>query len=134
MLRLCLIAAGLCSVLAALHATRTGSAPTANVAPDAASPASEPALKVVSLRDPQPAGKGASPLEDLIIPASIGDADRTGPGARIYTVQPGDNLASISYRFYGRTDRHADILDANRDSLSPSTRIVAGQRLVIPEF
>ncbi len=52
----------------------------------------------------------------------------------MYTVAPGDSLASISYQFYGRTDHHIDIYNANRDLLAGTGRIEIGQTLFIPEI
>lgn len=58
--------------------------------------------------------------------------DALRAGGHIYAVQPGDSLASISYRFYGTTDRHADIFDANQDTIGSTGQITVGQELVIP--
>ena len=53
-------------------------------------------------------------------------------GGQIYTVQPGDSLASISFRFFGTTDRHQDIFEANLETMGAARNIVVGQELVIP--
>lgn len=49
-----------------------------------------------------------------------------------YTVQPGDSLAAIAYRFYGVTSRYTMIFEANRERLPSPDEIRAGQRLTIP--
>ena len=49
-----------------------------------------------------------------------------------YTVQPGDSLAAIAYRFYGETDLAGEIFAANRSILSSPDHVEVGQRLVIP--
>ena len=58
--------------------------------------------------------------------------DALRAGGRIHTVQPGDSLASISFRFYGTTDRHQDIYEANRETMAATGQIAVGQELVIP--
>ncbi len=50
----------------------------------------------------------------------------------IYTVQPGDSLAAISYRFYGSTGQALDIYNANRGVLTSPNQLQAGLELVIP--
>ncbi|WP_300444338.1 LysM peptidoglycan-binding domain-containing protein [uncultured Mameliella sp.] len=76
------------------------------------------------------------------VPADSGLAgaapDVTRPRARplaraeVYTVQPGDSLAAISYRFYGDTMQYTVIYDANRDKITTPDKIRAGQQLTIP--
>ncbi|KHQ50562.1 LysM peptidoglycan-binding domain-containing protein [Mameliella alba] len=52
--------------------------------------------------------------------------------AEVYTVQPGDSLAAISYRFYGDTMQYTVIYDANRDKITTPDKIRVGQQLTIP--
>lgn len=52
--------------------------------------------------------------------------------AEVYTVQPGDSLAAISYRFYGDTMQYTVIYDANRDRITTPDKIRVGQQLTIP--
>ena len=60
-------------------------------------------------------------------------AGATGPTpGQDYEVQPGDSLASISYRFYGRTDHAVDIYNANRDVLRSPAHLEVGVTLKIP--
>ena len=76
------------------------------------------------------------------VPADSGLAaagpDVTRPRARplaqseIYTVQPGDSLAAISYRYYGDTMQYTVIYDANRDKITTPDKIRVGQKLTIP--
>ena len=54
------------------------------------------------------------------------------PGARTYTVQPGDTLAKISRHFYNTSVRARDIQDANFNSLDGTVKIKAGMVLIIP--
>lgn len=49
-----------------------------------------------------------------------------------YTVQSGDSLAAISYRFYGQTAGYRQIFDANSDFLTSPDKIRIGQVLIIP--
>lgn len=67
-----------------------------------------------------------------------GGPDVTRPQARplanaqVYTVQPGDSLAAIAFRFYGETLQYTAIYDANRDTISTPDKIRVGQELTIP--
>ncbi|MEP6709584.1 MAG: LysM peptidoglycan-binding domain-containing protein [Verrucomicrobiota bacterium] len=51
---------------------------------------------------------------------------------RIYIVQPGDTLASISRKFYKTSSHWQKILKANADTLSSPAKLKPGQRLMIP--
>lgn len=53
-------------------------------------------------------------------------------GRRVYDVQPGDSLASLSLQFYGRPSAYERILEANRDLLGSPDGVRTGQRLIIP--
>ena len=54
------------------------------------------------------------------------------PGARTYTVEPGDTLASISRKFYKGAGRWKDIQDANFNTLEGTARLKPGMVLMIP--
>lgn len=54
------------------------------------------------------------------------------PELTFYTVQGGDNLATIALRFYGDAARWPLVFAANRDQLRDPDRIEAGMVLVIP--
>ncbi|HKK87015.1 MAG TPA: LysM domain-containing protein [Roseovarius sp.] len=56
------------------------------------------------------------------------------PGHYTHTVAPGDTLASISYRYYGRTEHGTAILAANADALPNESHLSVGQTLVIPKL
>jgi nucleoid-associated protein YgaU len=49
-----------------------------------------------------------------------------------YTVKAGDSLSKISQEFYGHANAYQKIFEANRDQLSDSDHIRAGQTLKIP--
>lgn len=51
-----------------------------------------------------------------------------------HTVAPGDTLASISYRYYGRTEHGPAIIAANADALPTESHLNVGQSLVIPKL
>jgi tetratricopeptide (TPR) repeat protein len=53
-------------------------------------------------------------------------------GGRLYTVQSGDTLASISRKFYKSPKRWKEILAVNRKSLRDPKNLTVGQTLVIP--
>jgi nucleoid-associated protein YgaU len=50
----------------------------------------------------------------------------------LYRVRPSDSLASISLRFYGRSDQWHRIFEANRHLLADPNRLTPGMTLVIP--
>jgi len=52
--------------------------------------------------------------------------------ARIYTVQPGDNLSKISKQFYGDANKYLKIFEANKDKLSDPDKLKPGIELRIP--
>lgn len=70
--------------------------------------------------------------------AAASGSDTTRPRARpngqseIYTVQPGDSLAAISFRYYGDTLQYTVIFEANRDKITTPDKIRVGQKLTIP--
>lgn len=51
-----------------------------------------------------------------------------------YVVKSGDSLATISYRYYGRTDGYLQIFEANKNHLSSVNNIEVGQKLIIPQI
>lgn len=54
------------------------------------------------------------------------------PGVRIYTVVPGDTLASISRKFYKTPGRWKDLQDANFNTLEGTAKLKPGMKLMIP--
>lgn len=54
-------------------------------------------------------------------------------GARTYSVQPGDTLASISRRYYKTAGKWKDIQDANFNALEGTVKLKPGMTLIIPE-
>jgi nucleoid-associated protein YgaU len=75
-----------------------------------------------------PADSGLAGLE----PEVTRPRARSLARAEVYTVQPGDSLAAISYRFYGDTMQYTVIYDANRDKITTPDKIRVGQQLTIP--
>ncbi|HEY5551962.1 MAG TPA: LysM peptidoglycan-binding domain-containing protein [Opitutaceae bacterium] len=51
---------------------------------------------------------------------------------RVHTVASGENLSSISQRYYGTPNRWDEIFDANRDVLNSPNQLALGTRLRIP--
>lgn len=57
----------------------------------------------------------------------------SGGGAQqTYTVERGDNLSSISKRFYGKSKYWKQIFDANRDTIENPDLIYPGQTIRLP--
>jgi len=73
-------------------------------------------------------------VDTALLLATLSDPANVTPEAQTYIVSPGDSLASIAYRFYGRTDRQADILNANRETLADADKLSVGQVLTIPNL
>lgn len=65
--------------------------------------------------------------------ADPGAGDALPPGARQYTVEPGDTLASIAHKFYKSRAMSGHIKDANFNQLGGKDIIKPGQVLIIPE-
>jgi tetratricopeptide (TPR) repeat protein len=55
------------------------------------------------------------------------------PDARVYRVEPGDTLSSISRKFFNNPNRWQDIQDANFSRLAGSVKLKVGMNLVIPK-
>lgn len=55
-----------------------------------------------------------------------------GGGQQSYTVEKGDNLSSISKRFYGKSKYWKQIFDANRDTIENPDLIYPGQTINLP--
>jgi nucleoid-associated protein YgaU len=76
-------------------------------------------------------------IADIQAPAAAAAAAAGGgastPAARIYAVQPGDNLSKISKQFYGDANKYMKILEANKDKLTDPDKIKAGMDLIIPQ-
>lgn len=53
---------------------------------------------------------------------------------RTYTVEPGDSLAAIARKFYGRTEAFQEIFEANRALLGAPDNIRPGQLLTLPDI
>ncbi|MDJ0820209.1 MAG: LysM peptidoglycan-binding domain-containing protein [Paracoccaceae bacterium] len=62
------------------------------------------------------------------------DATPTPAPTRTYTVQEGDSLPGIAFKFYGSTVSYLSILQANPDQMSDPGDIRAGMVLIIPEL
>jgi nucleoid-associated protein YgaU len=73
-------------------------------------------------------------VDTALLLATLSDPANAAPEIQTYIVSPGDSLASIAYRFYGRTDRQADILNANRETLADADKLSVGQVLDIPNL
>ena len=55
-----------------------------------------------------------------------------GGGQQTYTVEKGDNLSSISKRFYGKSKFWKQIYEANRDTIENPDLIYPGQTINLP--
>lgn len=65
----------------------------------------------------------------------LGAADDAEPvRPQVYTVEPGDSLAAIARKFYGRTEAFQQIFEANRATLGTPDNIRPGQLLTLPDI
>lgn len=74
-----------------------------------------------------------------VAPASAPRADRASPppppaaaSAQTHVVQTGENLATISSRYYGTPSKWKKIFGANQDRLTDANNVRVGTKLVIP--
>lgn len=88
-------------------------------------------MRAMSLGILEELQKPAAPQADRVarVTEPVKPAD---PGQR-YTVQPGDSLPGIAFRFFGSTVAYHAILDANRDLMTSPGDLRAGMVLRIPE-
>jgi nucleoid-associated protein YgaU len=68
---------------------------------------------------------------DTASPSSAARASQVSE-ARIHTVVEGETLTRIARRYYGNSERWADIYDANRASLPNPAALKIGMKLRIP--
>lgn len=76
-------------------------------------------------------------LRKPVAPGSVPRPATAAPAAaaaplETYTVQPGDSLAGIAFRFFGTTAAYPSILDANSDILPNPAALREGMVLRIP--
>ena len=73
-------------------------------------------------------------VDTALLLATLSEPANTAPEIQTYIVSFGDSLASIAYRFYGRTDAQANVLSANRETLADADRLTVGQVLTLPNL
>ena len=77
-------------------------------------------------------------VDTALLLATLSEPANAAPEIQTYIVSSGDSLASIAYRFYGRTDTQANILSANRETLADADadadKLTVGQVLTIPNL
>ena len=52
----------------------------------------------------------------------------------VHEVQPGDSLAKISKKFYGKEQYSSKIFEANKNTLKSPNKLKVGQQLIIPNI
>ncbi|SNS23746.1 LysM peptidoglycan-binding domain-containing protein [Antarctobacter heliothermus] len=80
----------------------------------------------------KPAPIAASPV--VVSKATPVPAPLIAAAGRSYTVQPGDSLPGVAFRFYGTTVAYLDILKANQGLLNDPSDLRAGMTLRIPDL
>ena len=81
------------------------------------------------LVDARTANKTSSQPHSLV----PGATDKVPPGARMHTVEKGETLASIAFKYYRNRANSSRISDANYNQLGGKTNIKPGMILIIPE-
>ncbi|HEX6291939.1 MAG TPA: LysM peptidoglycan-binding domain-containing protein [Herpetosiphonaceae bacterium] len=93
------------------------------------------AIGAAAASQEQSAPPSIEPGQTLLIPAvqDAPSADRAQQtGATVYTVQSGDTLTGIAWRFYGNANLWTTIYDANRNVIGANPHMIyPGQRIVI---
>lgn len=87
---------------------------------------------VSEINRPVTAGRPAGSPTAVTARAEPAAAPAPAPG-RTYTVQQGDSLPGIAFRFYGTTVAYIQILSANEDILADPSKLQAGMVLRIPD-
>lgn len=82
---------------------------------------------------PKTQGRQQAALTPVVTPrpVSVHTQPQTG---KHYTVQKGDSLPGLAFRFYGTTVAYMQIIDANPDQLNDPSDLRAGMTLTIPEI
>lgn len=71
-------------------------------------------------------------LDVLQMPSADSQPQTKLSESQHYTVQSGDSLAGIAFRFYGKTSAYRAIYLANQSAMASPDKIKAGQILLIP--
>lgn len=77
------------------------------------------------------AGKGNSAGQEASSGATLSDLPVNAKGQRIYTIQEGETLHGICYKFYHTINRLPDLCEAN--GIEDVDKIISGTQLIIPE-
>ncbi len=62
----------------------------------------------------------------------MGDSENSNEQGVTHTVQPGETLSKIAKEYYGDSNQHTRIFEANRDQLDNPNDLQVGQVLTIP--
>ena len=79
-------------------------------------------MRAMAKESPGKAGRTPDPVQKPI-----------PPDARVYRVEPGDTLRSISRKFFKTPNRWQDIQDANFSTLAGTVKLKVGMNLIIPK-
>jgi LysM repeat protein len=92
-------------------------------------------LELAALRYPaegEPVGSKAKAKEKPVA-KKVAAPPAAAPAAdQVHVVQAGENLATISMRYYGTRAKWKQIFDANRDRLADANNLRVGTQLTIP--
>ena len=94
-------------------------------------------VSLVQRTNSQPAARVESQTTPRAVPTAVRKTIKVPTLKKLardetYVVKPGDNLASISIRFYGDKSGYKRIFEANKDKLKTPQMIKVGQKLKIP--
>lgn len=82
--------------------------------------------------DTVPAGGGDAKPDFSNVQGGSDTVPAGGGAQQTYTVEKGDNLSSISKRFYGKSKYWKQIFEANRDTIENPDLIYPGQTIKLP--
>ena len=115
---------------ASTQAAQTSAQPAAQPETQAAAQPAAPSTKTQQASAPAATQPAASPATETQSAApALSEAD-TIKLQGYYVVQKGDNLAAVSRKIYGTTDKMKDICKKN--NIENSDQIYAGQKLMLP--
>ncbi len=94
-------------------------------------------LEVSDLRAKTPAAlsEKKATVETKVVPDQVSSsvASTNAPAVQVHIVQVGENLATISTKYYGTPSKWKTIFNANRERLSDANNLRVGTQIAIPK-
>lgn len=91
-----------------------------------------PEVEMLNMKKVEQVANNTSSAHTTVVGATTSQTDTSSANGKHHVVKAGDTLYALSKSYYGNPNKWKLILDANRQKLGGSNRIVIGQRLIIP--